>query len=1262
MKTRLVIGAILLLLLLVSPAGAQEQRGVITGTVLDQQGAAMPNATITVKDNGTGAVYSAVTSNEGTFTVPGLPFGTYSVSIAAAGFSKWTTGAVRVVTAQEANIRATLQVGAATDTITVEAAQQAVDPTSTELTTHIDRKQIFDLPSTTRNPLDFATQMAGVTSTGGNATSGSSVMNGLRGSSNNLTQDGIDIRDSFIKTSGFANNSGYNVNLESVGEFSISGSNIGADSGDGVAQVRMITARGTNQVHGSLFYFGRNDFLNANSWANNRLGSPRPRLNQHRFGGSIGGPVYLPKVYHGQNRTFFFFEYSGFREHFQNTDDVQTYSAAARSGIFQYLDTNGVIQSVNLLQASSRGLGVNSFVKQLLGAMPLPVAGGAGYTVDPSRGDGLNTLGLRFKVPGADPDNQYDMRVDHKIVESSKWGTHWLDGEWHWERGTTTPGDDPTIPASISPACFGAVCQSASTNTTKGGLFSLGINSTVSPTSFNELRLGFNRPQISFLPPQAFPRSFKVITHLTSSTGNSVPEDNFDPQGRLSPFYTIQDNFTKVKGAHTIKAGFQVIWESVHRFNDFANLSGINGGVIPQVQFNSSASNDNGLNNCAGAAFVNFPKGSTGTSICQTAQNLFADITGLVSNITQTFNGIPGQGFVPGLTDALFIKERSYNFYGEDSWRVRHNLTINAGLRWEIVPAIDIANKRGTVPANGEADLNPYGPLFQINSGVTFNNLLSNINNTTKLVPGGAANGQPFWNTKYHNFAPSIGVAWQVNPKTVVRGGYSISYVRDTLTVLSNILSANASLHTGVAVNPAAGDALSVLNPSTNQVLTPPALVLPAPVYKNFLNGFSSTGASLGVAAFDRNLRVPYVQQYSGGVQRQLATTTVFEARYVGNRAIGLYRAQDLDQIDLTPALLSEFNTIADNVLNGHTAPTPILTATGFPSSFSLSSSTFKTPLQQGAAGKFWFLVQSNCTQQFLLGKGCAGMGNFPANYFIANPITGQSRLFNNSYASNYNSLQLEMRKALSHGIQFQGNYVWGKTLSDSGVTGSQSETDTSLDLRNPRYNYTRASFDIRHTFHILGTVELPFGRGKHFASHGIAGRVLEGWQVGGLSTVRSGAPITFTSGYGTVSQNSGSNPAVAVGMTDRQVCGSIGLRQTGGVPRYLPSNFVIAGTTPGSTQGANPAVLANPGAGMLGDHGLRNGCSDLPFYSIDANVVKNTRITERVRIQLRFEAFNVFNHDVFASTTTGINSANFGQARVINTPREVQLNGRLIF
>jgi hypothetical protein len=163
---------------------AQVQRGSISGTVFDSQGAVIPSAVVSVIDAGTGAVSTVKTSPEGAFTVPGLPFGTYSVKVVAVGFRQWEATNVQVITAQDSNLRAMLEIGGANEVVTVTEVQAPVDSTSSELKTHVDRKQIMDLPSTTRNPLDFATQMAGVTSTGA-ATAGSSVMNGLRGSSNN---------------------------------------------------------------------------------------------------------------------------------------------------------------------------------------------------------------------------------------------------------------------------------------------------------------------------------------------------------------------------------------------------------------------------------------------------------------------------------------------------------------------------------------------------------------------------------------------------------------------------------------------------------------------------------------------------------------------------------------------------------------------------------------------------------------------------------------------------------------------------------------------------------------------------------------------------------------------------------------------------------------------------------------------------------------------------------------------------------------------
>jgi len=329
-----------------------------------------------------------------------------------------------------------------------------------------------------------------------------------------------------------------------------------------------------------------------------------------------------------------------------------------------------------------------------------------------------------------------------------------------------------------------------------------------------------------------------------------------------------------------------------------------------------------------------------------------------------------------------------------------------------------------------------------------------------------------------------------------------------------------------------------------------------------------------------------------------------------------------------------------------------------------ISSSTFRNYLLQDQAGAFWYYVQSNCTQRFLKGTGCAGMGTFPANFFITNPLTGVARILNNGMMSSYNAMQVEVRRRLSRGLQLQANYTFAKVLSNSGISGSQSELDPDLDLRNQAYSRSRASFDIRHTLHFNAVYEFPVGSGRRWASHGIIGKVLEGWQTGALWTSRSGSPITITSGRATVTRNNGSNPAVAVGVSDQQVCSDLGIYKTANGIMYLPQQYWLPGATPGTSLGANQTMLTNPAPGSLGDHALRSGaCSGARFTNIDINFVKKTRLHEGMTFEFRAEFFNIFNHPNFSIPSGNINNTGFGiLTGTVGSPREIQLNARINF
>ncbi len=408
----------------------------------------------------------------------------------------------------------------------------------------------------------------------------------------------------------------------------------------------------------------------------------------------------------------------------------------------------------------------------------------------------------------------------------------------------------------------------------------------------------------------------------------------------------------------------------------------------------------------------------------------------------------------------------------------------------------------------------------------------------------------------------------------------------------------------------------------------------------------------------------------------------------------GMYRGDDLSQPNVTPALLSEFQQAATNlaICNANRAACtgsatgalrfdnrglpgqaalPMLEKINFPTSF-YSSTTFTNQFNAGqlAPGQFWYLVSNNCTQQFLLGTGCKGLGTLPANFFLANPLTAFDETLTNGMSSTYNALQAEVRRRLSHGVQFQANYTWSKVLSNSGITGSQSEVDRTLDFKQPNYNRTRADFDIHHTFHLNGVYEIPVGTGRKWLANGIAGKVLEGWQTGALWTSRSGIPMTIASGVGTVNRTGAAtnNPAVPIGISAASVCSSIGVYEDpahGAL--YLPANFVnfnaSSGAAAGTSLGANPAVLANPSAGSLGDHGLYKGCTGPSLHQVDMNFVKKMKIRERLTFELRAEMFNIFNHPNFSpATAPNINNSGFGTLTTNFTAREIQFNGRIIF
>lgn len=1257
-------------------APAQVQTGSITGTIQDAGLAVIPNANIAVEDTA-GKRYTAKSSEDGTFTVPGLPFGFYKVSVEVQGFQRWESQNVQVVTAQPAILRVTLQVGEISETVRVEGSQQIIDTASTEISSNVTQKQILDLPLVTRNPMDLVALQAGVSGRGGVR---SSVFNGLRGNTNNVTHDGINVQDNFLRDDGFFAISAPTV--ENTGEFSISSQNIGSSSGAGVGQVRIVTPRGTNELHGSVFYFHRNDFFNANSWENNLNGTPREREREHRFGGRVGGPVFIPKVYDGRDRTLFFFRYEGFRENETTTRNRTVLTQEARNGIFRYNAicggtgpacpsgvTPGQLITVDLLNSSTRGFGPNPFTMSLINATPL--------SNNTQVGDGLNTSGFEFNAVGKSTDDRLTLRVDQKLAEGEL-GTHWLEVSWNRAEFNSSPdtfnNNEAAFPENVAVSCVEGVCEGADQVSTRQVL-AVAIQSTLSPTMFNEFRFGFNRAPVEFVRDNAFPRAFRI----NFPGAISDPENRFLDQGRIAPVYQFSDNLSKIWGDHTFQAGFLASSTSVNDFND--------GGIITLVNLNDAASSTNSnTSNSEGLASSLFP--ASNATLRNRARAIYSSIVGLLGTTDQTFNAAdPAQGFVPGLTEQNFLRERAYSFYFEDGWQMRSNLRLNYGVRYELIKPVDVVNKRAVQPVGFANALFVSGPLFQVDPNVTFNDFLTGTATAPQVDIAGPRSGVPLWRTDKDNWAPFLGAAWSVTPKTVIRSGFSVSFTRDGLVVAENAITGNDGLTFGANdPTPNATLGASVLDPSLNFALPAPALNFPLDGIQQYLD--SGTGS--GLFTFDRNLRTPYVLQWSFGIQRELWPSTALEVRYVGNHAVKLIRGIDVNQIDLFAplfgsTLLDEFvigqNNLAiceanraactgsstgtlrfDNRGVAGQQALPILEAMNFPF---FTSSTFTNTLGTGEAGQWAHDVQRFCTFFFFFDSGggrCAGLASFPANFFRANPFATFGDSITNFSHSNYHGLQVEVRRRFTRGLFFQGNYTLGKVLTD--FSGSAAEFDAIFDLRNPRFERSRATFDVRHVFRFNSIWELPVGRGRQWASGiPVLSRILEGWQVGGIWTWQAGPPVSIVSNRGTLNRaarSTSKNTAIPLGLTPTQVCNSLEVNKTANGAFLFPESFFVRGTGTGTT-GADFSVFDNPAPGSAGPANLRNGCSGLPRFQVDMNFLKRTPITERINFEFRAEFFNIFNNVNFSTDATqNINGTGFAVLDSTFTSREIQLNARI--
>jgi hypothetical protein len=1181
-----------------------------------------------------------------------VPPGRYSLGVEATNFKKALATDLVIEVGKASRTTVVLEVGSVTEQVTITATQDIVNSSSPTLTSVINTRQVQDLPLPTRNPLDLAGLQPGVAVTGTD-NRGSSI-SGLRQTSVHLTQDGINAMDNFVKTSSLFAISAPSLN--STSEFAITTGTNDSGSGRGVGQVRLVTKGGTNDFHGDVFYLNRNDYFQANTFFNNLAGTPRQRQNQHFFGFALGGPMFAPRfgeggpaVWNGRDRAFWFFSYEGFRENFSATRNRTVLTQEARNGVFRYTScvqpqtgcpATAQTLSVNLLAIGNATV-INPVTAAQLNAMPLPN--------NNLVGDTLNTAGFRYNVTGKDVNDKYVFRYDHVLVQDSGAGSHKV--EFVYNRATFNLTPD-TFNAIEAPFPGGIDVFQASTRS----LATVALHSTFGSIT-NELRWGRQWAPVNFLRSAAPSNPFFIT--LASVT-------NFDnqqmSQGRETIVQQWIDNMAIPKGAHTFRLGADYQQIFADTFND--------AGIHPTVVLGSNTQNSNGIIN---GDFPNLPSGATGNAIVTRAQNVFADLTGFLASASATVNVTsPTSGFVQGATRSRIFKQRDLALYVQDQWRARPNLSLNFGVRWDYqgvptVPnglAIQVTNVNDIFSVSGRGNL--FNPNAPPGSQVTGQKA------TLDFVSGDTGRG--LWNNDWNNFAPFFGFAWSPDFKSgflgkvfgptgtsSFRGGYSISYLHDGFTVVSNALgtgTTNPGL-ISIASNPTPSGVL----PAGGVPLPPVAFTMPITDRQNFLANPNNS-----LWAIEPNLRIPYVQQWSIGYEREISRNTAFEIRYVANHAVKVWRANNFNEINIFEnGFLQEFLNAQKNLAaRGGTSFAPgcagcvalpifdkFFTQSGLPTGQTTagqySNATSISNLNNNNVGTLANTLAFSTT--FRLNRENVALG-IPANFFAANPNAAGITLLGNDSMSNYHSLQAEIRRRFSGGLQFQADYTFSKALTNAaGAFGNnQSDLTSWRTLRDKELDYMRSNQDQTHRFVFNSIYDLPFGRGRRYLSsaNGFVDRVLGGWTAGSIVVWATRPPWFVASNRATVNQfNAANNPAQLLGISFEEFKKNIGVfRHPTGVYFINPDLLNI---TTNPTTGAfvssqiKPGLLGAPPPGFFGNFPI-NSLNGPRYFNIDASLVKRIPITETVKGELKTTFINILNNPNFVYNGQNFDSTSFGR------------------
>ncbi|HEY1578863.1 MAG TPA: carboxypeptidase-like regulatory domain-containing protein [Terracidiphilus sp.] len=1236
----------------------------LNGRVTDRTGAVIPGASLKLTLETTGAIREGITDPAGQYQFSQLVPGRYTLSVSANGFAMFTRSKMDLLVSQPATLNLALQLASVTQQVTVsENAAAMLNTTDATLGNAFDNQQVQLLPLSQRNLPDLLTLQPGVTFMGraddvsgtqgtGNTSTDSRAgsVNGGRSDQSNITLDGIDVNE---VNNGYAFTSVLRSTQDSVAEFRVTTSNPNAQEGrSSGAQVALVTRGGSNALHGAAYEYNRSNLLEANDFFNKQqelsAGLPNrpPSLVRNIFGGAIGGPVL-------KDRLFYFLNYEGRRDSQGTSVNAGTVPTTSyRNGNLQYEYANGsgdseyTLTPADIQSMDPQNIGNDQALLTILNAYPTGN--------DPTQGDGLNSIGYRFPYTVHRKYDTYIARVDWNL--SSKHNFFW--------RGNLQNDSEPSTPAFPGQ-------PAASTILTNNKGFAAGYTYLLNNNMVNDLRAGLTREGVSNSGANDQPIIYFTEVANPSSTNYST--------SFIIPVTNLADNFSWTKHNHNFAFGTNIRFISDQRVS---NAQSFPDGQMNQgwLTRSSTIANSKGPFDPEQYGFPAVDFANYGNEYNAALMNTVGTITegDAIYNYSKT-----GSAVALGTPIQRKYRWNEYEFYAQDTWRVRSSLTLTYGLRYSYLqaPAEVSGTQVGTCQFSGTTcDSYSLGKYYKSSLAQAVSGGAANSIGEIAFNLSGRYNHAPdFWTPDKNDLGPRVAIAYSPAPNngiwkkvlgnqlTSVRAGYSLVFDHFGAGIVQNFDTTGSYGLSSHLSNAPGSEAIEDAPRFTAINAVPQSLLPGAPP-----GGFPAIPAASGDGSFaiawglDSALKTPYSHLLDFSIARSLHEGSSLEVSWVGRLAHRQLAQEDVAMpINLTSGSTTYF-TAAAKLATLARANTDISSVAQDPYWEQIFAGLDGQDIGLGygpltATQNVYALFLSNLYNETYALYQLDTPGSLPNSNIGAGVNYPAFRYYHDQFSaiyawrsianSNYNALEAVYRQHFG-GVQADFNYTYGKSLdivSQAERLGNSAGINYAQIMNSwyPKQLYGPSDYDVRHQFNTNFVWDVPTGRGKRFFSSSgrLTNELLGGWETTGIVRWTSGFPFEMNNG------------AYYPTNWDIQGYGQL----VSSIPSHANSHGHL------TQRFADPAaVFASFAHGLPGQSGTRNPLRGDGFFDWDQGVNKTLSVTDRAKLILRWDMFNMTNSvrfDPQSINSTLDNPQSFGQATAeLTNYRLAQFAARIEF